>query len=133
LREKFNRSVPADDVANFAAQIAGFAQKMARVATTADSAVHPAEYAKQIVHRLCPTTLGYELGTEAAFDQAGFNGRALADDVMDVILTLMTNRLIGDGVAPDTSRIRSDFPYFGDPFTATEQVGLKPPAKAAAT
>jgi Domain of unknown function (DUF4331) len=130
LREKFNRSVPADDIANFAPQIASFAQKMA---TTAGSAVHPAEYAKQIVGRLCPTTLVYELGTEAAFDQAGFNGRALADDVMDVILTLMTNRPTADGVAPDTSRIRTEFPYFGAPFTSAEQLDLKPPAKAAAT
>jgi len=127
LREKFNRSVPADDVVNFAAPIAEFAQKMA---TTAGSAVHPAEYAKQIVGRLCPTTLSYELGTQAAFDQAGFNGRALADDVMDVILTLTTNRPLADGVAPDKSRIRSEFPYFGVPFTSAEQVGLKPPAKA---
>jgi hypothetical protein len=130
LREKFNRSVPANDVANFAAPIAAFAQKMA---TAAGSAVHPAEYAKQIVSRLCPTTLSYELGTEAAFDQAGFNGRALADDVMDVILTLMTNRPLGDGVAPDAGRIRSEFPYFGEPFTSAEQMDLKPPAKAAAT
>lgn len=130
LREKFNRSVPADDVVNFAAPIADFAQKMA---TTAGSAVHPAEYAKQIVGRLCPTTLSYELGTQAAFDQAGFNGRALADDVMDVILTLTTNRPLADGVAPDKSRIRSEFPYFGEPFTSAEQVGLKPPAKADAT
>ena len=96
----------------------------------AGSAVHPAEYGKQIVSRLCPTTLSYELGTQAAFDQAGFNGRALADDVMDVILTLTTNRPLADGVAPDTSRIRSDPPYFGEPFTDAEQVGLKPPAKA---
>jgi hypothetical protein len=126
LREKFNRSVPADDVVNFAAPIAEFAEKMA---SAAGSAVHPAEYGKQIVSRLCPTTLSYELGTQAAFDQAGFNGRALADDVMDVILTLTTNRPLGDGVAPDTSRIRSEFPYFGKPFTDAEQVGLKPPAK----
>ena len=63
LREKFNRSVPADDVVNFAAPIAEFARKW-RVA--AGSAVHPAEYGKQIVSRLCPTTLSYELGTQAA-------------------------------------------------------------------
>jgi Domain of unknown function (DUF4331) len=129
LREKFNRSVPSDDVVNFAAPIAVFAEKMA---TVAGSAVHPAEYAKQIVARICPTTLSYELGTQAAFDQAGFNGRAPADDVMDVILTLTTNRPLGDGVAPDTSRIRNDFPYFGEPFNSEEQVGLMPPARAAA-
>lgn len=130
LREKFNRSVPSDDVANFAGPIAEFTEKMV---TVAGSAVHPAEYAKQLVGRLCPTTLPYELGTQAAFDQAGFNGRALQDDVMDVILTLTTNRPLGDGVAPDPNRIRSEFPYFGTPFSSDEQQGLKPPAKASAS
>ena len=86
-----------------------------------------------MVGRLCPTTLPYEIGTPASFDFAGFNGRALADDVMDVILTLATNTPLGDGVVPDKTRIRGEFPYFGVPYTAAEQVGVTPvrqPAKA---
>ena len=61
-------------------------------------------------------TLPYELDTEAEFGVAGFNGRGLADDVMDVMLTLATNTPLSDGVAPDTSRMRDEFPYFGEPF-----------------
>jgi len=59
--------------------------------------------------------LPYELDTPAAFNLAAFNGRALSDDVMDVMLTLVTNTALGDGVAPDTRLTRPDFPYFGEP------------------
>ncbi len=61
--------------------------------------------------------LPYELDTPAAFDFAGFNGRALTDDVMDVILTLATNTALGDGVIPDKDRTRAEFPYFGEPYS----------------
>jgi hypothetical protein len=61
-------------------------------------------------------TLPYELGAEANFGVDGFNGRGLADDVMDVMLTLATNTPLADGVTPDKSRIRGEFPYFGRPF-----------------
>jgi hypothetical protein len=79
-----------------------------------------------LVARLFPTTLPYELDTPAAFDFAGFNGRALTDDVMDVILTLASNTALGDGVAPDRGRTRGDFPYFGAPFARAEQAGVVP-------
>jgi hypothetical protein len=123
LREEFNRSIPSEDVARFSAPIADFVEKMT---TYAGSASSPSAYGKQVVARLCPTTLPYELGTAAAFDNAGFNGRALLDDAMDAMLTLAVNRPLGDGVAPDRSRVRSEFPYFGTPYTKAEQEGLTP-------
>jgi hypothetical protein len=55
--------------------------------TYAGSATDPDEYGKRIAARLCPNTLPYELGTSAAFEVASFNGRALGDDAMDVMLT----------------------------------------------
>lgn len=57
-------------------------------------------------------TLPYQIGSNASFDYVGFNGRWLSDDVMDVMLSLMTNTAVGDGVAPDPERIHEDFPYF---------------------
>jgi hypothetical protein len=51
--------------------------------------------------------LPYELGTPAAFDFVGFNGRALTDDAMDVILTLATNTCLGDGVERSELRVPS--------------------------
>ena len=80
LIDKFNAAGPADDVANYAGVTAEFAENMS---TYAGSVVNPSEYGKQVVARLLPSVLPYELGTEAAFDQAAFNGRQqLGDDVM---------------------------------------------------
>jgi hypothetical protein len=129
LKEQFNASVPSEDRERFGKAIADVAEKMT---TYAGSTPNPAEYGKQIAERLCPDTLPYELGTRAAFEVGSFNGRALGDDAMDVILTLAANKLVVDGLAPDRGRIRKDFPYYGAPYTAEEQVGvtpLLPPAK----
>jgi hypothetical protein len=67
--------------------------------------------------------LPYEIGSPGAFDYAGFNGRRLTDDVMDVMLSLATNTALGDGVAPDKSLTRTNFPYFGEPYSKARQVG----------
>src|SRR5271156_3462310 len=85
VKETYNKSVPSDDIALFAGHIAAFTRKMA---TYAGSVTNPEEYGKQIASRLCPITLPYELGTAAAFDLAGFNGRQLGDDVVDGMLTV---------------------------------------------
>ena len=45
---------------------------------------------------------------------------------MDVILTLAMNTGLGDGVAPDNGHMRSEFPYFGAPYTNVEQAGIVP-------
>ena len=128
MKEQFNASVPSEDLERFAKPIADFAEKMT---TYAGSAADPGEYGKLIARRLCPNTLPYELGTSAAFELASFNGRALGDDVLDVMLTLAANKPFSDGLVPDRERIRKDFPYFGAPYTAEEQVGVTPirPAK----
>ena len=128
-KEQFNASVPSEDAVRFAKSIADFAEKMT---TYAGSAEDPSEYGKLIAARLCPDTLPYELGTPAAFEVASFNGRAMGDDAMDVMLTLAANTPLVDGLAPDRGRIRKDFPYYGAPYTEEEQVGVTPmprPAK----
>ena len=123
LKDTFNASVPADDIALFSKPIAEFAERMT---TYAGSAVNPGEYGRQIIARLCPVMLPYEIGTEAAFDQVGFNGRPLGEDVMDVMLTLASNRPLADGATPDRSRIQTAFPYFGKPYSKAEQAGVTP-------
>jgi hypothetical protein len=70
--------------------------------------------------------LPYEIGTPAVFEPACFNGRPLATDAMDVMLTLAANTPLEDGAFPDPARIRADFPYFGKPFTSAEQEGVQP-------
>jgi hypothetical protein len=119
LREDYNRSVPADDLLRFSSQIRTIVEKVTQLA---GSSTDPAEYAKQFIARICPTTLPYVLDSEAAFAVASFNGRGLADDVMDVMLALTTNTALGDGVAPDRRRMLAGFPYFGEPYASTQQV-----------
>lgn len=118
MREDFNRAAPAEDVSRFSARIADVASKLTRLA---GSAADPADYGQMLGQRLCPVTLPYELDTEANFTVDSLNGRGLADDVMDVMLTLATNTPLSDGVAPDRSRMRDEFPYFGEPFATTPQ------------
>ena len=125
VREDFNRSVPADDLAKFGTVIGGVAEKLSSLAGTSP---HPADYGEQLASRLLSAVLPCELGTPAAFDFAGFNGRGLADDVMDIILTLSSNTALADGVAPDKARVRAEFPYFGEPYSKVEQAGLIPAA-----
>jgi hypothetical protein len=123
IRETYNRTGPAEDRENLAQALAQFA---AQVSALAGSAPNPAEYGRQVAGLLCPVMLPYELGSDAAFDFAGFNGRGLADDVMDIMITLASNVPLADGVVPDRTRMRSDFPYFGAPFTADEQADITP-------
>ena len=118
MREDYNRAVPADDVARFSSQISKVVEKVTKLA---GSAANPADYAKELIARICPTTLPYTIDSEAFFGLAGFNGRGLADDAMDVMLALTTNTALADGVTPDQRRIRAGFPYFGEPYTSSEQ------------
>ena len=121
MKEDFNRATPGEDAARFGPQIATVAQTLT---SFAGSAVDPAAYGASLAARLCPVVLPYELDTPASFDLARFNGRALEDDVMDVILTLATNMPLADGVTPDPSRMSTDFPYYAAPFSVDEQRGL---------
>ncbi|MBV8798016.1 MAG: DUF4331 family protein [Hyphomicrobiales bacterium] len=118
MREDFNRAAPAEDVSRFSAQVADIASRLTRLA---GSAADPAGYGQMLGLRLCPVTLPYELDTAANFSVDAFNGRGLADDVMDVMLTLATNTPLSDGVAPDRSRMRDEFPYFGEPYKSSPQ------------
>jgi hypothetical protein len=123
MREACNRSMPSEDRTIFGGQIAAVVETLAGLA---GSAAEPRRYAERLVARFCPSVLPYELGTSASYDFVGANGRALADDVMDVILTLAANTPLSDGVAPDRTRILSTFPYFGTPYGPAEQADIAP-------
>lgn len=120
MREDFNRAAPLEDVSRFSEQVAEVATRLTRLA---GSAADPNAYGRMLAERLCPVTLPYDLDTKATFGIDRFNGRGLADDVMDVMLTLATNTPLSDGVAPDGSRMRDAFPYFGEPFATPPRPG----------
>ncbi len=108
-REAYNRTSSDGDDGSFASQIGAAIQG---VTTLAGTASDPAAYAEQVLARFGALTLPYELGTPAAFSFAQFNGRALRDNVMDVMLSLTTNSPLANGFSPDPDRISDDFPHF---------------------
>jgi hypothetical protein len=60
------------------------------------------------------------------FTTETINGRPLEVDAFDVMVSLAAGRSLGDGVAPDVSRLLDVFPYYGPPYTTVEQRGLFP-------
>jgi hypothetical protein len=109
MREDYNRTAPSADNTRFTDHIADVVRETTKLAGSTND---PEAYARRVVDTFGRMTLPYDLGSTASFDYTGFNGRVMTDDVMDVMLTLMTNTALGDGVAPDPSLIRPDFPYF---------------------
>jgi hypothetical protein len=109
MREDYNRTASSGAHAPFLRQIGHVVRETAR---RADTVTDPEAHAERVLARLGSLTLPYELGSTAAFGQSGFNGRALGDDVMDVMLSLVTDSELSDGVAPDPSLIQGQFPYF---------------------
>jgi hypothetical protein len=86
-----------------------------RAARPGGSTQDPAAYAQRVVERLFPTTLPYVLDSAASFGFAGFNGRAMTDNVMNVMLSLQTNTPIDNGATVARTSILDEFPYFGAP------------------
>jgi hypothetical protein len=91
------------------------ADALARVTQLAGSTDDPAAYAQRVVERLFPTTLPYLLDSAASFGFAGFNGRAMTDNVENVMLSLQANTPIDQGAAVARTNILAEFPYFGAP------------------
>ena len=91
------------------------ADALARVTQLAGSTDDPAAYAQRVVERLFPTTLPYVLDSAASFGFAGFNGRAMTDNVENVMLSLQTNTPIDQGATVARTNILDEFPYFGAP------------------
>ena len=112
LRESFNRTAPSGDNAPFVASIV---DTVTRYVTLAGTARDPAAYARRVADLFGPLTLPYVIGSSASFDYTGFNGRALADNVMDNVLSVLTNSPLGTGIAPDPKRVSAEFPYFSAP------------------
>jgi hypothetical protein len=84
----------------------------------AESGTSPEVFAERLAVDLYPVVLPYRLGTPAAFTRARFNGRALGDDGMTLMLTSRTNTPFGDGARPDAGSFLEDFPYLGVPTSS---------------
>jgi Domain of unknown function (DUF4331) len=111
LKDAYNKSIPREDVAKYGETIAAFTAKVTQLAGTT---TNPQAYGQQVVQFLFPDVLTYNPQLPISYGFAGRNGRALADDTPDVILSLLANTPFSDRVGkPDG--FRTHFPYLAEP------------------
>jgi Domain of unknown function (DUF4331) len=112
VKDGYNRSHPSADVPRFSQIVADALPPFTRLAGSSEN---PAAYAQRVVERLFPTTLPYVLDSAASFGFAGFNGRALTDNVENVMLSLQANSPVDQRTTVPRTNILDEFPYFGAP------------------
>lgn len=111
LKDTYNKSLPRDDVAKYGEAIAAFTAKVTQLSgTTTD----PQAYGQQVVQFLFPDVLTYNPQLPIGYGFAGRNGRALADDTSDLILSLLANTPFSDRVGKPKGLL-SYFPYLAEP------------------
>ena len=73
----------------------------------------PAGHAAAVVAELFPDVLSYVVGTPATYGFVVRNGRTLADNAPEVMLSLVTGSAVPSGLTPAASEDvrRPDFPY----------------------
>jgi hypothetical protein len=99
----FNQEAPTADRANFETSFRA----------TLASFGYNSDQTKTIAEILLPDVITYEVGSMA--NGAALNGRALADDVIDAELGIVTNgQITTDCVGPHSDYLTS-FPYVGNP------------------
>jgi hypothetical protein len=126
-KDKYNRSQPQDDVANFGAYILDpEVPKLLNAVLGVGCAPTPSGGRTDIVGLLAPngTTPADLLRINISADQTNAqshfpNGRALADDVTDTLLTVACNNgsPIGDGVNGNDLPFTTTFPYLASPHS----------------
>lgn len=126
-KDKYNRSAPKDDVKNFGAYILDpEVPKLLNAVLGAGCAPTPAGGRTDIVGLLAPngTTaadlLRININQGETNAQSHFpNGRALADDVTDTLLTVACNNggAIGDGVNANDKAFLTYMPYLASPHS----------------
>ncbi|MEU4095951.1 DUF4331 family protein [Streptomyces sp. NPDC026673] len=105
-----NTRHPSQDRAAVGEFIAG--QVTAVVAATGTCA-DPEGYGRAVAEQLFPDVLPYVVGTLATYGFAGRNGRPLADNAPEAMLSLVTNTAVPAGLKPSvTQHLRTNrFPY----------------------
>jgi len=126
-KDKYNRSQPVNDVANFGAYILDpEVPKLLNLVLKANCAATPSGGRTDIVGLLAPmgTTPADLLRINISQGQTNAeshfpNGRALTDDVTDTLLTVACNNggAIGDGVNANDKPFTPSFPYLASPHS----------------
>jgi hypothetical protein len=105
-----NTRHPSQDAVASGEHIAGHvAAVVAATGTSAD----PEGYGQTVARQLLPDVLPYQIGTPASFGFTVRNGRRLADNAPEVMLSLVTNTAVPTGLRPSVAEHQRTgrFPY----------------------
>jgi len=101
---------PCEDVAATAKYIG---EQIAAVVAASGSSADPQGYGQAVARELFPDVLPYVVGTPASYGFAGFNGRTMADNAPEAMLSLVVGAAVPSGLTPSVARNQraSGFPY----------------------
>jgi len=87
--------------------------QVAAVVPASGTSGDPKGYGQTVARRLFPDVMPYTVGTPATYSFATFNGRALADNAPEAMLSLVANAAVPSGLKPSVAEhLRdSNFPY----------------------
>ncbi|HEV8193188.1 MAG TPA: DUF4331 family protein [Ktedonobacterales bacterium] len=105
-----NTRHPSED---FAADGKYFRDEIAAVVAASGTSDDPQGYGQTVARELFPDVLSYVVGTPATYSFAARNGRTLADNAPEAMLSLVVNTAVPSGLKPSVAQqLRDkDFPY----------------------
>jgi len=105
-----NTRHPSEDAAASAKYLG---EQVAAVVAASGTSADPQGYGQAVAARLFPDVLPYVVGTPASYGFAGFNGRTMADNAPEAMLSLVTSMAIPSGLTPATAQGQraTTFPY----------------------
>jgi Domain of unknown function (DUF4331) len=105
-----NTRHPSEDVSAAAKYIG---EQVAAVVAAAGTSGDPRGYGQTVAGELFPDVLSYVVGTPAVYGFSGRNGRTLADNAPEAMLSLVTNMAVPSGLTPAVARQQRTgaFPY----------------------
>jgi hypothetical protein len=98
---------------DFAADGKYFADKVAALVAANGTSGDPQGYGQTVAHELFPDVLPYVVGTPATYGFATRNGRTLADNAPEAMLSLVAGMAVPSGLKPSVAKNQRNnaFPY----------------------
>ena len=98
---------------DFAAEGRHIAEHIAAVVGASGTSGDPKGYGETVARELFPDVLPYVVGTPATYGFATRNGRTMADNAPEVMLSLVTGMAVRSGLKPSVAKNQRDnkFPY----------------------
>ena len=105
-----NTRHPSEDVSAAARYIG---EQVTAVVAASGTTGNPQGYGQTVARDLFPDVLPYVIGTPAVYGFAARNGRTLADNAPEAMLSLVTNTAVPSGLKPAVAKNQRDsnFPY----------------------